>query len=199
MADFTTSIRWAALAIWLFWLAVYWSGGLRTAGDVRKALAARMFLDAGLMAVMAVLTLVLIATGLLLALGRTAALPWADNWTVVPAGTLLTLAGATGTFYARHYLGRFWTAETTVAADHRIIDHGPYGVVRHPIYTAAIAMYLGGGLAFATWWGFAAALVVVVGYVLKTRLEDGFLADQMAPAYAEYRRRVRYRLVPGVW
>ena len=109
------------------------------------------------------------------------------------------LAGAAGTFYARHYLGRFWTAETTVKADHRIIDHGPYGVVRHPIYTAAIGMYLGGGLAFATWWGLAAALFVIVGYVLKTRLEDDFLADRMAPGYGDYRRRVRYRLAPGVW
>jgi len=103
-----------------------------------------------------------------------------------------------GTFYCRHYLGRFWTAEAALQALHQVVDSGPYGVVRHPIYTAAWVMYLGTGLVFAIWWNWLACGLVMVAYILKARYEDVFLAANL-PGYPAYQQRVRYQLIPGVW
>ena len=49
-----------------------------------------------------------------------------------------------------------------------------------------------------SWWGLAMAALVVAAYVLRTALEDATLRAEL-PGYADYARRVRYRLLPGVW
>jgi Putative protein-S-isoprenylcysteine methyltransferase len=103
-----------------------------------------------------------------------------------------------GTFYCRHYLGRFWTAETTLLTEHQIVDRGPYGLVRHPIYTSACVMYFGTVLMFPAWWLILAAAIAIGAYVLKANLEDQFLMRRLS-GYEDYRKRVKYRLLPGVW
>ena len=103
-----------------------------------------------------------------------------------------------GTFYCRNYLGRFWTAETALQANHQIVDSGPYRAVRHPIYTCACVMYLGTALVFAAWWNGLIAGLVMLGYALKAKLEDDFLVCNL-PGYQDYSQRVRYRLMLGIW
>lgn len=82
---------------------------------------------------------------------------------------------------------------------HRVIDSGPYRVVRHPGYTAAIL-----GLIFATpmllasWWSFLPALLAAVLLIIRTALEDRTLQRELA-GYEEYAARVRYRLLRGIW
>jgi protein-S-isoprenylcysteine O-methyltransferase Ste14 len=145
------------------------------------------------MIAIAICSLVMAAT----ALGLSLAQP-TGNWAGVFAGCLFTALGVAGMFYSRHYLGRFWTAETTVRADHKVIDRGPYSLVRHPIYACAILMYVGLGLAFTTWWNALAAGIILCAYALKARDEDRFLEKNL-DGYAAYRQRVTAALIPGVW
>ena len=81
---------------------------------------------------------------------------------------------------------------------HRVVSTGVYGFVRHPMYLGAMLMSAGGSLLS----GSLAALVVAAGMslVLALRiLEEEKLLARELPGYEEYRRRVRYRLIPYVW
>jgi protein-S-isoprenylcysteine O-methyltransferase Ste14 len=187
---------WLSFAGLLFWLLVYWQGGTKILADIRSALVSKVSrLDAFLLVVLAVLGLGMTVTAALVTLG----------WVAVPVpawlagiGCLLTLAGIAGTFYCRSFLGKFWTAETALKGDHAVIEGGPYGVVRHPIYSFAILLYLGLGLVFPAWWNLPSAAGIALGYTLKAWDEERFLESALN-GYGEYKKRVRYRLVPGVW
>lgn len=80
----------------------------------------------------------------------------------------------------------------------RVIDSGPYRFVRHPGYSAAVAMFLGISLALASWWGLVPASIASILLVVRTAFEDRLLHDRL-PGYREYAGRVRARLVPGIW
>jgi protein-S-isoprenylcysteine O-methyltransferase Ste14 len=103
-----------------------------------------------------------------------------------------TLAGLLFTWWARIHLGRLWSGGTITRKEgHHIIATGPYGLVRHPIYTGLIAALL----ATAAAQGTAAALLgwalVALGLCARAFAEERFLADELgAEAYARYRRRV---------
>jgi len=80
----------------------------------------------------------------------------------------------------------------------RVIDTGPYAVVRHPMYAASIPLVLGLPLWLGSWAAAIAGVVVILCLTTRIPLEEGFLLRNLA-GYAEYRRRVRWRLIPGVW
>jgi len=83
--------------------------------------------------------------------------------------------------------------------DHRVIDTGPYRIVRHPGYVGTILGFLlSPPFLLLSWWAFAPAAAASLVLVLRTALEDRFLQNELQ-GYAEYAKRVRYRLVPGVW
>jgi protein-S-isoprenylcysteine O-methyltransferase Ste14 len=83
--------------------------------------------------------------------------------------------------------------------DHRVVRSGPYRLVRHPGYLATILGWIAAApLVLGSRWAFLPALAAAASLVVRTALEDGMLRAEL-PGYAEYARRVRYRLVPGVW
>lgn len=81
---------------------------------------------------------------------------------------------------------------------HRVIDTGPYAVVRHPGYAGFLGWILGTPLLLASPWAFVPALLAVAGLVIRTALEDRTLHAEL-PGYPQYAARVRFRLIPGVW
>jgi protein-S-isoprenylcysteine O-methyltransferase Ste14 len=81
---------------------------------------------------------------------------------------------------------------------HRVVDSGPYRLVRHPGYLGFLAWILSTPLLLGSWWAFAPTLFSIAGVVVRTALEDRTLKAEL-PGYADYARRVRYRLVPGLW
>jgi protein-S-isoprenylcysteine O-methyltransferase Ste14 len=104
---------------------------------------------------------------------------------------LVTVLGISFTWWARIHLGRFWSNAITHKEDHRIIDTGPYGMVRHPIYTGLIVGILATGLAVGTWTAILGALFVSFGEWQKARMEEGFLSVELGQeAYRNYSRRV---------
>jgi len=130
------------------------------------------------------------------------ALDFRFGWSAVPlpivaAGDVLVAIG-----YAIIFLvykeNTFTSATIEVAKDQRVISTGPYALVRHPMYAGGLLYLLGTPLALGSWWGlvpFAATLPFLIWRLFD---EEAFLARNL-PGYAEYRNKVRFRLMPGVW
>jgi protein-S-isoprenylcysteine O-methyltransferase Ste14 len=81
---------------------------------------------------------------------------------------------------------------------HRVIDTGPYAIVRHPMYLSSFFLFFGIPLALGSLWGLIPAAVAVLILVLRTVLEDKTLHEELE-GYKGYAGRVRYRLIPGIW
>jgi protein-S-isoprenylcysteine O-methyltransferase Ste14 len=79
-----------------------------------------------------------------------------------------------------------------------VISSGPYKFVRHPGYSAAIVMFVAMPLALASWWALLPAALASALLVVRTGLEDSLLRAELS-GYADYARRTRHRLVPGLW
>jgi protein-S-isoprenylcysteine O-methyltransferase Ste14 len=80
----------------------------------------------------------------------------------------------------------------------RVIDRGPYRFLRHPGYIAALFLFFRMALALGSFWALVPAALAAALLVLRTALEDRLLRAEL-PGYDDYSRRVRWRLVPGVW
>ena len=114
-------------------------------------------------------------------------LPAAAAWACVA----LTVAGFLFAWWARIHLGTLWSGSITRKADHRIVDTGPYGLVRHPIYTGIILALFALATVKAAPAALLGAAVTTASFWLKARFEEGFLSTELGPeAYAAYRRRV---------
>jgi protein-S-isoprenylcysteine O-methyltransferase Ste14 len=122
-------------------------------------------------------------------------LPEAVLWTASPeigwAMAGLVVLGLGFTWAARLHLGPLWSSTSAPTEDHRIVETGPYGIVRHPVYAglllAAGATAIEGGRLEAI----AGALVLVAAISLRAKLEERFLRRDLGDdAYVGYRRRV---------
>ena len=103
----------------------------------------------------------------------------------------LAFAGLVFTWWARIHLGRLWSGTITRKQDHRIVETGPYALVRPPIYTGLIAAIIAPAIAEATVAAIVGAVLAAFGLWLKARIEERFLAEELgADAYDAYRRRV---------
>jgi protein-S-isoprenylcysteine O-methyltransferase Ste14 len=81
---------------------------------------------------------------------------------------------------------------------HKVVDTGPYAIVRHPMYLAAFFVTFGVAPALGSFWALIPGAVASLVLVVRTALEDRTLRNELE-GYQEYASRVRYRLVPGVW
>jgi protein-S-isoprenylcysteine O-methyltransferase Ste14 len=86
----------------------------------------------------------------------------------------------------------------TVETGQPVISSGPYAAVRHPMYTAAIILYAATPVALASGWGLLPAAVLAAMIVWRLTDEEAYLAHHLS-GYVDYQRRVRARLIPGVW
>jgi protein-S-isoprenylcysteine O-methyltransferase Ste14 len=108
-------------------------------------------------------------------------------WLLVAVAT----AGFVFTWWARIHLGRLWSSSVTRKADHRVVDTGPYGIVRHPIYTGIIVASIATAMLRATVLAWLGVVAMTLGWIIKARLEERFLREQLgAEAYDAYARRV---------
>jgi protein-S-isoprenylcysteine O-methyltransferase Ste14 len=82
--------------------------------------------------------------------------------------------------------------------EQRVIDTGPYAVVRHPMYAAAVLYLAGMPLLLGSWYGLLVVPLMFAGIAPRAVLEERLLKREL-PGYADYMKRVRHRLIPGVW
>jgi protein-S-isoprenylcysteine O-methyltransferase Ste14 len=128
----------------------------------------------------------------------------AGRWHLAPvdprirvAGFLLMVLSALLVFRAM-LTNRFFSAVVRVQRDrgHRVVDRGPYAIVRHPGYAGMIVVAPASGLALGSWLSVAIALVYSALILRRVLFEDAYLRANLE-GYEEYTRRVPYKLVPG--
>lgn len=121
-------------------------------------------------------------------------LPDAAKWAMVGVAAL----GFLFCWWTRIHLGRLWSGSITRREGHRVVDSGPYAIVRHPIYTGVILAALATMAVRGTAMAVAGAALIVFGYWLKGRLEERFLRSELgSAAYDAYARKTAM-LIPFV-
>ncbi|OPY94850.1 protein-S-isoprenylcysteine methyltransferase [Bradyrhizobium sacchari] len=116
---------------------------------------------------------------------------WVPGNTGVTVAAILSIAGIAFAWWGRLHLGKFWSNTITHKEDHRVIDTGPYGIVRHPIYTGLIFGMLVTGIAIGLVTTILGAILISLGMWQKGRMEEVFLSKELGEdAYGAYCRRV---------
>ena len=85
-----------------------------------------------------------------------------------------------------------------VQKDQQLIDTGLYGIVRHPMYTATILMFLAMPLVLGSVWAFILFLAYPLLIIKRIRNEEEVLKNGL-PGYTDYTQKVKYRLLPFIW
>lgn len=116
----------------------------------------------------------------------------------LPIGVGMTMVGLAFAIWARIALGRMWSGRITLKEDHVIVERGPYGIVRHPIYTGLTVALLGTALARNLVLTFVGVGLMTIGWILKLKQEERLLEGHFGAAYADYRGRVK-GLIPWLW
>ena len=126
------------------------------------------------------------------------------HWSVVPlwltaVGYLLFLIAMAGIVWVLR-VNKFAEPRVRIQAErqHKVVDTGPYAIVRHPFYVAAFFLFIGMPLALGSLWGLLPSALANLVLIVRTACEDRMLQKEL-DGYQEYARRVRYRLLPGVW
>jgi len=122
-------------------------------------------------------------------------------WPVAPAiGWLLAglvVAGFLFMWWARIHLGQLWSSSVTRKQHHRVVDTGPYAIVRHPIYTGLLLAIIATLLLRGTLVTLTGSALIALGIYIKARVEEEFLRQQLGEPYDAYARRVPM-LVPSL-
>ncbi|MFO1017725.1 MAG: isoprenylcysteine carboxylmethyltransferase family protein [Hyphomonadaceae bacterium] len=116
---------------------------------------------------------------------------WVTPSTIGWAMFVLCAIGFIFTWAARLHLGPLWSGASAPTEDHRIVETGPYGIVRHPVYAGLLLAALATAIERGRLEAVAGVLVLVTGISLRAKLEERILRrDVSDAAYTAYRRRV---------
>jgi protein-S-isoprenylcysteine O-methyltransferase Ste14 len=186
-------LRWVLGAIWIVVTAIWFAAAFGSKRAVKRQSSGTWLVEAVCM----------LATFSLLFNPR----PWPGflHWRIVPDQPLygwlslvITCAGMAFTLWARFCLGRNWSGMVTVKADHELIRSGPYGIVRHPIYTGLSLALVGAAIGFGELRSLIAVPILVIAWKHKANVEERFMVEQFGEQYQRYRREVK-GLIPFVW
>ncbi len=170
---------------WLAW-ALYWlSGALGNKPTLR-----RESLGARLAYYLPLLLGAVLLGWRAMPVGWLAMRLWPRSPTPYFIGLALLIAGLGFSVWARVHLGRNWSGTVTVKEGHELIRTGPYGLVRHPIYTGLITAVLGTAIVSGTVRGALALLVITASLIVKLRTEEDFMRETFPDEYPRYAHEV---------
>lgn len=116
---------------------------------------------------------------------------------MVVLGNLLIVLGLLGVSWVFRE-NTYGASTIQVAEGQRVISTGPYAIVRHPMYSAALVMLLGIPLALGSWWGLLTMIANVAVLAWRLLEEERFLLRNLV-GYRDDARGVPHRLLPLVW
>ncbi len=124
--------------------------------------------------------------------------PQLSQWVQI-VGLALVAAGFAFSSWAM-LTNRFFSAAVRIQTErgHRVVDSGPYALLRHPGYSGSLLSNLALPLALSALWAYLPAALVLGVTVLRTWREDRTLQEKL-PGYLDYTQRTRFRLLPGLW
>ena len=179
--------------LWVAWFMTWWVAAIWSDRSVKRPATRQQ-----------ILYRVLAGAGVILLFGtsRGAAerdlILWHSSDALAWVAVVAALLGLAFTWWARIHLGRLWSSNVARKADHHVVDTGPYGLVRHPIYTGIIVASVATAVMRGTLEAWLGVVVMTLGWYIKARMEEGFLREQLGvDAYVSYARRVPM-LVPFV-
>ena len=118
------------------------------------------------------------------------------TWVVITASALFLVAYA---LYAEVMRENAYLSRTIkVEEGQTVVDTGLYGVVRHPMYAVTILLFLMIPLILGSWYALIAFAFYPAIIVVRLKAEEELLTKEL-PGYVEYKRKVKYRIIPFVW
>ena len=186
----TPSPLWVSAALWILFIG-YWSAAAKNSAPERisESQASRRLHQRLMNA--ALLLLFVPIPGL-----RGRFLPGASFITfagfAIHGGSILLAV------LARRHLGSNWSGAITVKVEHQLVRTGPYRVVRHPIYSAMLGMFVGTAMVSGELHAFLAVATIGFAYWRKIRLEEQRLGEVFGAEYDAYRGDT-WALVPGLY
>lgn len=124
------------------------------------------------------------------------------GWTIMPLwvtvfGVIMFLLASSFSFWAM-YSNPYFECTLRTQEDQKVVNTGPYKIVRHSGYLAGIISFLAAPIILGSWWGFIPSLILTLALVIRTKLEDSTLQREL-PGYKEYTKTTPYRLLPMIW
>ena len=111
----------------------------------------------------------------------------------------LVILGSILFVWARRTLGRHYSGHVSVKKEQKLVQSGPYRIIRHPAYAGYLFMALGLALGYSSLLGFVSTLLILLpAAVYRIRVEDRLLAEHFGTQFEEYVRKKK-RLLPGIW
>lgn len=118
------------------------------------------------------------------------------TWVVVTASALFLVAYA---LYAEVMRENAYLSRTIkVEEGQKVVDTGLYGIVRHPMYTVTILLFLMIPLVLGSWYALIAFAFYPAIIIVRLKDEEELLTKELS-GYAEYKRKVKYRIIPFIW
>jgi protein-S-isoprenylcysteine O-methyltransferase Ste14 len=126
-----------------------------------------------------------------------AALP--DRRALYFLGLALFAGGIILRWYSIWYLGRFFTVDVAIAPEHRVIETGPYRLIRHPSYTGALLAFFGFGFCLGNWMSILCLMVpIVAAFMWRIHVEERALIEALGDNYRSYMHGTK-RLLPRLY
>jgi protein-S-isoprenylcysteine O-methyltransferase Ste14 len=119
-------------------------------------------------------------------------LPRSDALSIV--SIVLVWIGIALALWARWHLGEYWSGRITLKEGHKLIRTGPYARLRHPIYSGLDLAAIGTALAIDRWRCIAGVGVIILGFWIKAKREEGLLAGQFGEEFQEHLRQTGFLL-----
>ena len=117
-------------------------------------------------------------------------------WVVTVASVVLLISYA---LYAEVMRENAYLSRTVeVREGQKVVDTGLYGIVRHPMYAVTVWLFLSIPVVLGSWWAFLCFLPYVALIVIRIINEEKLLSSELE-GYEEYKKRVKYRLLPFIW
>ena len=123
---------------------------------------------------------------------------WSEipGWVTWTAGSIFLLSYGT---YAEVIRENEWLSRSIeVMEGQKVVSTGLYGIVRHPMYTATILMFLAMPLVMGSWWAFLVMIPYVIVIVTRIKDEEILLTKELE-GYQEYKEKVRWKLITYIW
>ena len=123
---------------------------------------------------------------------------WSDMplWVVIVSAIVLLVSYA---LYAEVMRENAYLSRTIeVRENQKVVDTGLYGIVRHPMYAVTVWLFLSIPLVLGSWWSLVCFLPYIAVIVVRIHNEEKVLEAGLE-GYAEYQKRVKYRMIPFVW
>ena len=118
------------------------------------------------------------------------------DWVVVASSFLLLISYG---FYAEVMRENAYLSRTIeVQENQKVIDTGLYGIVRHPMYAATIWLFLAVPIVLGSWWSFLCFLPYIPVIAVRIINEEKILSAELM-GYEDYKKRVKYRIIPFIW